>query len=120
MFSIIILTLILLGNTLRVSFAYGWYAVDMDSFVAKLCENKDKPELQCNGNCYLTKVTTNDSNKNSNTVPKIKWEQLVYCVVEVSAPKPSVQHSTISHQFFYVSKLCDTIISSVFHPPRYS
>nr|WP_255749311.1 hypothetical protein [Gramella crocea] len=31
------------------------YAVNYDYIVDKLCENKDKPEMECNGKCYLTK-----------------------------------------------------------------
>ena len=118
--SAVILSIMLLSNNLRVSFVYGWYALDMDSFVEKLCENKDKPEMQCNGKCYLTKMTANTSNKDSNKVPEIKWEQLVYCSVEVSTSEPSVKHKTNAHQFWYASLHSDTISSSIFHPPRYS
>ena len=32
------------------------YISNYDYIVSKLCENKDKPELQCNGKCYLSKM----------------------------------------------------------------
>lgn len=31
------------------------YMVNYDYIVTKLCENRDEPEMQCNGKCYLTK-----------------------------------------------------------------
>ena len=31
------------------------YAVDYRRIVAEKCENKAKPELECNGKCYLSK-----------------------------------------------------------------
>ena len=31
------------------------YIVNYDYIVKELCENKDKPELKCNGKCHLAK-----------------------------------------------------------------
>lgn len=30
-----------------------WYAVNQEYVAEELCENTDKPELECNGKCYL-------------------------------------------------------------------
>lgn len=32
------------------------YYVNYDYIVTELCENKDKPEMQCHGKCYLKKL----------------------------------------------------------------
>ncbi len=32
-----------------------WYQVNQDYVAEELCENTDKPELECNGKCYLMK-----------------------------------------------------------------
>lgn len=55
LFSIIFSSLILFNST-KVSFTYAYYELDPVGFIEKLCENKDKPELQCNGKCHLKKV----------------------------------------------------------------
>ncbi|WP_315054876.1 hypothetical protein [Chryseobacterium indoltheticum] len=34
------------------------YAVNYDYIVENLCENKAKPELMCNGKCYVSKELT--------------------------------------------------------------
>jgi hypothetical protein len=33
----------------------GYYSVNIEYIIAELCENKDKPELNCKGKCYLKK-----------------------------------------------------------------
>lgn len=35
---------------------YTYYVLNKDYIVAELCENKAKPELQCDGKCHLKKV----------------------------------------------------------------
>lgn len=116
-FTVIILSLLLLGNSLRVSIAYGWYTIDIESFVENLCENKDKPKLQCNGKCYLTKITK-DTSSDDNNIPVIKWEQNVYY------PNELPEYITIAFkplkniQFWYLSYYKGVDLSSVFHPPR--
>lgn len=35
---------------------YTYYVLNKDYIVAKLCENRAKPELQCDGKCHLKKV----------------------------------------------------------------
>ncbi len=59
------------------------YAVNYDYIVNFICENRDKPELQCNGTCYLTKelaeeASDADSNPLSNNQIKYEWSQVVY------------------------------------------
>jgi len=110
----------LFSNSLRVSFVYGWYVLDMGSFIEQLCKNKDKPEMQCNGKCYLTKMAADNSEEKNNTFPDINWEQLVYCPVAVSGPKSSVKPIIKKHQFWYVSLNSDDVIISIFRPPKYS
>jgi len=65
--SIVLSTLILFSIT-RVSFTYAYYELDPIGFIENLCENKDKPELACNGKCHLKKVTENSSDKQNSPV----------------------------------------------------
>lgn len=62
--SIILATLIMFSS-LRVSLTFTYYKLDPVGFIERLCENIDQPELECNGKCYLKKVTqttTEDDN----------------------------------------------------------
>ncbi|MDT7827469.1 hypothetical protein RQM65_02175 [Pricia sp. S334] len=40
------------------------YVVNYDYIVNVLCENKDRPELQCNGKCYLVEQLAKESESN--------------------------------------------------------
>jgi len=42
------------------------YAINYDYIVNVLCENKGKPEMQCNGKCYLTKELAEEAGINDN------------------------------------------------------
>lgn len=35
------------------------YVINYDYIVKELCENKEKPELKCNGKCHLAKQLAN-------------------------------------------------------------
>lgn len=38
-----------------------WFGANQSSIIAEFCENKQKPELECNGKCHLAK-TLNKAN----------------------------------------------------------
>ncbi len=40
------------------------YIMNYDYIVNVLCENKDKPELQCDGKCYLMQMLAQESEQN--------------------------------------------------------
>jgi len=44
-----------LMTLIRVVFPYIDYFINKDYIASVLCENKDKPEKNCNGKCYLKK-----------------------------------------------------------------
>ena len=57
----IVLSTLILFSSLRVSITYAYYELDPIGFIEKLCENKDKPELACNGKCHLKKVAESNT-----------------------------------------------------------
>ncbi|MBZ0326985.1 MAG: hypothetical protein K8F54_05225 [Altibacter sp.] len=44
------------------------YVVNYNYIIEKLCENRDKPEMQCNGKCYLSKQLSKEA-KDAETNP---------------------------------------------------
>ncbi len=103
---------------LRVSFTYIYYNVDPIGFIEELCENKDQPQLQCNGKCHLKKVT--ESSQNSEEVPLqiIDFKDILlhqHTAAEVSFKKKSTLKKTFfSYQNYYKYLMSN----SSFHPPR--
>nr|WP_068888459.1 hypothetical protein [Pedobacter panaciterrae] len=51
----ITLLLALISANLSRFFIYAEFKVNQKYIAAALCENKDKPQLHCNGKCYLMK-----------------------------------------------------------------
>lgn len=50
------LLVILFTHSLTVNVLYALYSFDQDVFIELFCENKEKPELHCDGNCMLSKI----------------------------------------------------------------
>ena len=77
-----LLTSIIIFNSLQVSLTYAYYNLDTVSFIEKLCENKDKPELQCNGKCHLKKLVDNNTNNDKEPVKAVNLKDITLFVVE--------------------------------------
>ncbi|QJP34719.1 hypothetical protein F0365_10105 [Nonlabens sp. Ci31] len=118
LFSVVILSILLLSNSARVSLVYGWYTLDVESFIEQLCENKDKPQLQCNGKCYLSKVSNDTSSEKEQTIPVLEWDQLVFCDTELSVEHQNVTAILGQKDFYYLITSTETYLHSIFHPPR--
>lgn len=53
------------------------YYANYDYIATVLCENKDKPYLECNGKCYLEKQLkkiNHDSHDHKSTIPQINFD----------------------------------------------
>lgn len=61
----------------RLSFYVLEYSLDNQTFTEKYCENKDKPELKCNGKCHLAKVA-NDNSKNTIPLTNLLEKEVYY------------------------------------------
>lgn len=60
--SIVFLTIVL-ASGLRIAGTMGYYAMFTEDFVERFCENKERPELQCDGKCFLSKMLQESSNE---------------------------------------------------------
>lgn len=99
------------------------YMANYDYIVNTLCENKDKPELQCNGKCHLSKEIakeagaddTNPLNRTSKTeIPQIIISEIIEDFVFV--PETDI---TSSEKSGYQPNLNSSLfISEILHPPQ--
>jgi hypothetical protein len=57
------------------------YFINYNYIATQLCENRDKPLLECNGKCYLEKQVSKQQNSESNSSvpmpPKIDLEKFI-------------------------------------------
>lgn len=116
----VFLIAIILFNSLQVSFTYVYYFVDTSDFIERLCENKDKPEMQCNGKCHLKKVTQNNNTDNDNLPFKeIDFKEVILYIVNPLAfnfINATVNKNSISS---YNNLYAYLLIPSLDHPPQF-
>ena len=112
------LSVLILYNSLRVSITYIYYNVDTIGFIEALCENKDKPELACNGKCHLKKITKTTNEENNQPINLIDFKDILLYNQKIS----SHQVDDIIHQsksnFYYNNLYNFKLLESCFHPPN--
>ncbi|MFD2518295.1 hypothetical protein [Salinimicrobium flavum] len=100
------------------------YAINYDYIVDKLCENKDKPEMQCNGKCYLTEQLAKEAageeqNPFRNNSQKTEIPQFI-----ISEDLPdfqlacTVEFSSDRDLFFKPNLYNSLFTSKILHPPQ--
>jgi hypothetical protein len=100
------------------------YFVLNNEYVAKvLCENKNRPELHCNGQCYLAKkLKAAEQQERQNMANLLKTQKIeVFYHNNVSVFIPLLTE-LISEKpaFFYLSGKMVAPTFSIFQPPRLS
>jgi hypothetical protein len=91
------------------------------------CENKDRPEMKCNGKCYLAKQLEKAENelqqKKSEQQKTLKGFKLLesesfISLDNFSLPTISFFDITVENQLiFYQSLASQTHLNAIFHPP---
>lgn len=96
----------------------GKFLYNQDFIAANLCDNQDKPELECNGKCHLKKELKEDTKKNHNDNIVVSENILFFHKQdnEISLDEPSYfdKKNSYSH---YLEKELTEFNTSVFHPP---
>ncbi|TXD50841.1 MULTISPECIES: hypothetical protein [unclassified Polaribacter] len=114
----LILSCLLLFNTLKISFTYLYYHIDPVGFVEALCENKDKPELACNGKCHLKKVISSSSNSEKEPIQLIDLKKIIlYNTMQTRYSVPLTKNNN-SLPYKYLNDYQYLVVSSCFHPPQ--
>jgi len=113
-----ILTATILFNSLQVSFTYAYYYLDKSDFIERLCENKDKPEMHCDGKCHLKKVAEKNTENDKEPIKGVTFKEITLFVVEqtkyefTNSSLKKVQLTRYNNLYAYsISKTFD-------HPPQ--
>ena len=82
------------------------YIINYDYIVANLCKNRERPQLQCDGKCYLAKMLTKettDHNKNPFTKRQLMEVNLFFhdeVLTDGNSPMRYLRLSTKQEDFF--------------------
>ena len=111
--------LTLMVHTFSQVLIVGQFIVNQDLIAEELCENKDKPEMECNGKCYLKKELEKDEERKTDEKSPLKVEVLMVLdtkVVEVDSPIEFQIEQTETSDYT-TGRLLSGFNMDVFHPP---
>ncbi|MDD3771200.1 MAG: hypothetical protein PHC38_00930 [Weeksellaceae bacterium] len=112
------LIFILLFGILKNSMLLGFYLLDNSNFTEIFCENKEKPELHCNGKCELSKLAKESENQNKHSLIQITQDELIiYFNSDFKTDFPLDSSEKIVHQFFYLNHYSYDFSQLINHPP---
>ncbi|MBI6121160.1 hypothetical protein [Salegentibacter maritimus] len=88
-------------NSIKSGIMISFYMVDTKNFVELFCVNKEKPELQCNGKCELSKLAEGDTSKEKPGYLDILQKEIIlfYASAYNTIPKNIVQNSLVNDAY---------------------
>lgn len=97
------------------------YLINYDYIVSKLCENRDKPVLTCNGKCYLAdqveKQLNLDHKDQVPLPPQIDYKQFIPLNEEILADTLESYSEPLSKPFFSDNIKERTFSDTILRPP---
>lgn len=100
------------------------YVVNYDYIVNVLCENKDKPEMQCNGKCHLTKelakeAGAEDKNPFNNKTSKTEIPQFIISEnISEFAFASETEIASLENIGYKPNLNSSLFTSKILHPPQ--
>ena len=109
-------------KTLLVPVIYLDFELRKDFIIKNLCENRFKPQLKCNGTCYLAKKlnkiaednATKETQKKSQSMKKIMEE--VFETIPLFSCELMVKNLSKKPPYSYQLSYYQNFIFSIFHP----
>lgn len=105
------------------AFLYFWYQVGNGSFEKAFCINIDRPEMNCNGKCYLSKLLKQQREEERKEIPNPNSEEerfrTVYFSGNTNTDNTALVFYTTLSPTFQRENLHGRLFSpAIFHPPR--
>jgi len=94
------------------------FAINQEEITEKFCENKDKPKLQCNGQCHLSKVLQEQNQQEEEE--NISEPNVEYPVGKVSSFRFEVTLNAKEEKqtVFYSKDVLPAFLTQIDHPPQ--
>jgi len=94
------------------------YVINQDYIAEYLCINKDKPEMHCDGKCYLMQMLAEQNQEKKQNLPAIDLREYPIGFVQILHLSPSVEVSNETTDNTTYSKQYSFLFNhSLFHPP---
>lgn len=93
------------------------YVVNYEYIVKNLCENRDKPELSCNGKCFLAKELSKTEKQTTQTTAKIIALD-IFIPNDILSFENGIEYIPTLHFISeYINFYNSRYIFTIFHPP---
>ena len=116
--TVIFLVFAMLSANFSRLFVFAGFELNRNYIAESLCENKDKPQLHCNGKCYLMKKLQQAQEKQKQQEKEVQKHAFQEAFFEETALfdfKLEVAHIQNAH----IPRMRGiTTTFSLFHPPR--
>lgn len=98
---------------------YTIYKYDTDLFITMFCENKSRPQLKCNGKCYLAKMQKEQNeNDASNRLKQLQTETVYFTLTtQLSVTGNEIYLKEESKQTSYKNKIYSFLFASYLVKP---
>lgn len=112
-----LLILVLMASSLSTAFTVLSFKLNQSYIASELCVNRDVPDSDCHGKCYLTKkLQQQNKERNEGNAPEVRQNEIHWISSYTSAYNCTIMPSTTIFPVF------DVIVSKgyprgVDHPP---
>ncbi|MRI02432.1 hypothetical protein GH721_17950 [Kriegella sp. EG-1] len=114
------LVLLTLASNIKIVSTFGYYTLFTEDFIERLCENKNRPELNCDGKCALAKILIQESNNDPTPISldwlKIETVLFFTSLFSVNFLQLSTEYLNIEH---YTNLYDYRYIEHIAHPPKF-
>lgn len=94
------------------------FEMNQKYIIRELCVNKNKPQLQCNGKCYLMNKLKQAQDKEQKQERQTQTTQVQDALITVPLNFKQFALAEIKHLFPYSTGMPRSIKNSIFHPPQ--
>lgn len=122
--ALIFLSLAFVVKSFVVPFIFLDYELRKDFIIKNYCVNKDKPELHCDGKCFLAKKIQAQTEKEEQGA----LQNFIYRLLEINAFETQINFDFTNvveikdfsaNNYPFAEKTTIDFTSSVFHPPSF-
>lgn len=100
-------------------FVYVNFLIQQEYIAQNLCENREKPEMECNGKCHLKKELAKEEKKEKKDAKLNYKEQITYYICAIE------EKIELNQDFFEKNEHVNPAVQSnkvgyvdpIFHPP---
>ncbi|MGY4386135.1 hypothetical protein ACVWYN_003185 [Pedobacter sp. UYP24] len=94
------------------------FEVNQKYIASELCINKDKPQMHCNGKCYLMKKLKQAQDKEQKQERQSQQSQLPDVFIEMPVSFNRYAFAEFKLHVPFSTGMVKSIKNSIFHPPQ--